>query len=254
MNYFNLENKVALVTGASSGLGAHFAKTLAQAGAIVGIAARRKDRLEDLAQTIENEGGKAIPLEMDVTDRASIETGLSTLTDVAGTPTILINNAGIARSGSFLDATDEDTRALFDTNQQAVWDVAQLTSRAIVAANLSGSIINISSILGLATGSGVASYATSKAAVAHLTKMLALELAPHQIRVNAIAPGYFTSEMTEDYLKSEHGQKILKRVPMKRHGEHEELDGLLLLLASDRGSFMTGTVTPVDGGHLISSL
>jgi len=121
-------------------------------------------------------------------------------------------------------------------------------------ANQPGSIINISSILGLATGSGVASYATSKAAVAHMTKMLALELAPHQIRVNAIAPGYFTSEMTQDYLASEHGQKILKRVPMKRHGEHHELDGLLLLLASEKGSFMTGTITPVDGGHLIASL
>jgi len=254
MDYFDLHDRVALVTGASSGLGAHFAQTLARAGATVGIAARRRDRLGDLAQAIEKNGGKAVPLEMDVTDRASIQTALDTLTKAASTPTIVINNAGIARSGSFLEATDEDTRALFGTNQQAVWDVAQLTTRAMVASSLSGSIINISSILGLATGSGVASYATSKAAVAHLTKMLALELAPHQIRVNAIAPGYFTSEMTEDYLKSEHGQKILKRVPMKRHGHHEELDGILLLLASDRSSFMTGTIIPVDGGHLISSL
>lgn len=254
MQYFNLQNSVALITGASSGLGAHFAKTLAGAGAKVGIAARRLERLEALARQIEAVGGTAVPLEMDVTDRGSIQSGLDHLTKAAGTPTILINNAGIARSGSFLAATDADTRHLFETNQQAVWDAAQLVSRALVAAELPGSIINISSILGLATGSGVASYATSKGAVAHMTKLMALELAPHNIRVNAIAPGYFRSEMTEDYLSSAHGQKILQRVPMKRHGEHGELDGLLLLLASDRGSFMTGTVTPVDGGHLISSL
>ena len=248
MDYFELNNKVALITGASSGLGVHFAKTLAHAGSTVVIAARRKDRLEALAKEI---GPQAIPIEMDVTDRASIQAGLDQL---KSPPSIVINNAGIARSGSFLDASDEDTRAVFDTNTQAVWDVAQLSARAMSKADQPGSIINISSILGLATGSGVASYATSKAAVAHMTKMLALELAPHQIRVNAIAPGYFTSEMTQDYLQSEHGQKILQRVPMKRHGEHHELDGLLLLLASDKGSFMTGTITPVDGGHLIASL
>ncbi len=254
MQYFNLQDRVALITGASSGLGAHFAKTLARAGAIVGIAARRLERLDALAREIEASGGTAVPIEMDVTERGSIQSGLDHLAKAASTPSILINNAGIARSGSFLDASDEDTRQLFDTNQQAVWDAAQLMARALVAADLPGSIINISSILGLATGSGVASYATSKGAVAHMTKLMALELAPHNIRVNAIAPGYFRSEMTDDYLKSEHGQKILQRVPMKRHGEHGELDGLLLLLASDRGSFMTGTVTPVDGGHLISSL
>lgn len=248
MDYFNLSGKVALVTGASSGLGAHFARTLAKAGATVGIAARRKDRLEALAAEI---GATATPLAMDVTDRESIEAGIKAL---PAPPTIVVNNAGIVRAGAFLDATDNDTRDTFQTNQQAVWDVAQLTAREMVAAGTGGSIINTSSILGLATGTGVASYATSKAAVAHMTKMLALELAPHQIRVNAIAPGYFTSEMTEDYLKGEHGQKILSRVPMKRHGEHHELDGLLLLLASDRSSFMTGTITPVDGGHLISSL
>lgn len=251
MNYFNLQDRLALITGASSGLGAHFAKTLAQAGATVALAARRKDRLDGLAKAIQAAGGTAIPLEMDVTDRASIKSGLDQLPSPA---TIVINNAGIARSGSFLDAKEEDTQELFDTNQKAVWDVAQLTARAMVGSETPGSIINVSSILGLATGSGVASYATSKAAVAHLTKILALELAPHQIRVNAIAPGYFTSEMTQDYLKSEHGQKILKRVPMKRHGELNELDGLVLLLASDRASFMTGTIIPIDGGHLCASL
>lgn len=254
MTYFGLEDRVALITGASSGLGAHFARTLAKAGCTVGIAARRKDRLDDLTRTIETAGGKAVPIAMDVTDRDSIQAGLNTLTKAAGTPTILVNNAGIARSSSFLDATDEDTRALFDTNVQAVWDVAQLTTRAMIAANLPGSIINISSILALGTGGGVASYATSKAAVAHMTRMLALELAPNNIRVNAIAPGYFESEMTEGFLATEHGQKLLKRVPMRRHGKHEELDGLLLLLASERGSFMTGTLIPVDGGHLCSSL
>ena len=248
MDYFDLKGKTALVTGASSGLGAHFSRVLAAAGASVVIAARRRDRLDALAAEI---GASVTPIEMDVTDRASVKSALASLT---APPTIVINNAGVARGGLFLEAKDADTRATFDTNLQAVWDVAQLTARGMVAAERPGTIINISSILGLGTGMGVASYATSKAAVAHLTKMLALELAPHQIRVNAIAPGYFRSEMTEDYLASENGQRVLARVPMKRHGEHHELDGLLLLLASDRGSFMTGTVTPVDGGHLIASM
>ena len=248
MDYFDLSGRVALVTGASSGLGAHFARTLAGAGAKVVLAARRMDRLKALAADI---GASAVPVEMDVTDRSSIKSGLDQLD---APPNIVINNAGIARGAAFLDATDQDTRDTFATNQQAVWDVAQLTARAMVAADTGGSIINISSILALGTGMGVASYATTKAAVAHMTKVLALELAPNNIRVNAIAPGYFTSEMTQDYLKSEHGLKILGRVPMKRHGDHHELDGLLLLLASDRSSYMTGTVTPVDGGHLISSL
>ncbi len=251
MDYFNLKDRTALITGASSGIGRHLAATLAAAGCTVGIAARRADRLTQLQDEIEKTGGTAIPLEMDVTDRTSIQAGIDALPNP---PTIVLNNAGVAHGGSFLDAPDEDTRATFETNVQAVWDVAQLTSRAMIATGGGGSIINVASILGLRTGQGVASYATSKAAVAHLTKMLALELAPHSIRVNALAPGYFMSEMTENYLTSEHGQKTLKRVPMGRHGELEELDGLVLLLASDRGSFMTGTVIPIDGGHICASL
>lgn len=251
MDYFGLNGRTALITGASSGLGAHFAKTLARAGCNVGIAARRLDRLEDLAKEI---GPSAIPIEMDVTNKASILAGVNFLSKQASTPTVVLNNAGIARSGAFLEASDDDTKAVFAANQQAVWDVAQVTARAIVAENIAGSIINVSSILGLRTGVAVASYAVSKAAVAHLTKMLALELAPNNIRVNAIAPGYFTSEMTQNYLKSDAGQRNIARVPMKRHGELNELEGLILLLASDRASYMTGTVIPIDGGHLCSSL
>ncbi len=254
MDYFNLQDRVALVTGASSGIGKHMAQVLAKAGCRVGIAARRKDKLDDLAQAIEREGGTSIPIEMDVTDRASISDGLDLLTKAAGSPTIVINNAGVASGGAFLDATPEDTDHVFAVNERAVWDVAQLTARRMVAENAQGSIINISSILGLHTANGVASYAASKAAVAHMTKLFALELAPHSIRVNAIAPGYFMSEMTENFLNSERGKKFVKRAPMQRHGEPEELDGLILLLASNRSSFMTGTVIPIDGGHLCASL
>lgn len=254
MEYFGLKDRVALVTGASSGIGHHISQTLAQAGCIVGIAARRKDRLTNLADTIGQNGGTAIPLEMDVTDKTSVSAGLANLTKTAGTPTILINNAGVAGAHGFLDAPDEETDQVFAVNERAVWDVAQLACRNMVDAGLPGSVINISSITGLRTVAGVASYATSKAAVAHMTKIQALELARYNVRVNALAPGYFTSEMTGDFLASEHGMKLLKRVPMKRHGNLDELDGIVLLLASDRGSFMTGTVIPVDGGHLCASL
>lgn len=253
-DYFGLDGTVALVTGASSGLGRHFAATLASAGCAVGIAARREDRLGALASEIEAAGGRALPLPMDVADRKAVEAGLDRLAEAFGVAGVLVNNAGLGSYHRFLDAPDEETRSVFSINQMAVWDVAQAFAKRLVAGGAPGSIINISSITGLRTAGGAASYTVSKAAVAHMTRVQAMELARHNIRANAIAPGYIDTDLNHEFLSSEAGSKMLKRVPMRRSGEAGELDGILLLLASTRSSFMTGAVIPVDGGHLVSAL
>lgn len=249
---FTMTGKHVLITGASSGLGAHFAKTLAGAGATVGLAARRRDRLVSLADAI---GGNAHIIEMDVTDPSSIAAGIDAYAAAAGQlPDTLINNAGIADPKGFLDAERQDTKAVFETNQMAVFDTAQDLARRWVAQGMAGNIINIASIAGERVIGGAAAYAASKAAVAHLTKVQAMELARHNIRVNAIAPGYFATEINADFLQSDAAQKLIKRVPMRRIGAFQDLDGVLLLLASEMSSYMTGAVIPVDGGHLCASL
>lgn len=250
----NLRGRVALVTGASSGIGAHLAKTLVAQGCSVGIAARRVDRLEALANKIRNAGGTVVAVGMDVTDQQSVAEALDKIEAQIGSVEVLVNNAGVAGRHGFLSAPEAETAQVFAVNQQAVWDVAQAVSKRLVQAGKSGSIINISSITGLRAVGGASSYAVSKAAVAHMTRIQALELARYNIRVNAIAPGYFQTELTEDFLTSDAGAKLARRIPMKRTGNMNELDGPVLLLASDAGSFMTGTVIPVDGGHLLSSL
>ncbi len=252
--WFGLEGRVAMVTGASSGLGRHFALTLASAGCTVGLAARREGYLTSLATEIEEAGGRGIVLRTDVTDSASVEASVATLTDAVGAPTILVNNAGMAHGTSFLDATDDDMRSVFALNQMAAWTVAQTVCKGMIGAGEGGSIINIASITGERPIGGAAAYAVSKAAVIHMTKIMALELARHDIRVNALAPGYFSTDMNRDFLESDAGEKLLKRSPMRRAGAMEELNGPLLMLASDHGSFMTGSVIAVDGGHLVSTL
>jgi len=250
--YFDLTGKLALVTGASSGLGRRFAEVLVDAGARVGIAARRRDRLETLAAAHQ---GRMIPVEMDVTDPGSVNAGIDALSAAAGQPvSILVNNAGIADPTGFLKAGRRNTEEVFATNTLAVFELAQAISRRLVEAGVGGSIINIASIAGLRAMGGAAAYAASKAAVAHMTKVQALELARHGIRVNAIAPGYVETELNQGFLRSAAGQALIQRIPMQRTGQPHELDALLLLLASDRSSFMTGAVVPVDGGHLASSL
>ena len=250
-DYFDLTGQVALVTGASSGLGQHFANVLANAGCRVAVTARRKERLDKLATSL---GDGALALSLDVTDAAAVSDTLESIRRDMGPVSILVNNAGIGLASSFLDAPIEDTRQTFETNQQAVWQVAQVTARQMVAENIAGSIINIASVLGLRVMSGAASYSVSKAAVVQMTKAMALELARYSIRANALAPGYFPTEMNSDFLKSEAGAKVLNRSPMRRAGEYAELEGILLLLASARSSFITGAVIPVDGGHSIAGL
>jgi NAD(P)-dependent dehydrogenase (short-subunit alcohol dehydrogenase family) len=251
---FDVAGKVALVTGASSGLGRHFAQTLAAAGATVVATARRNDRLEDLVARIGESGGRAIAVQMDVTDPASIGAAFAHVTASVGAPDILVNNAGIAQTRPALELGEEDWRRVMDTNLDGAWRVAQAAARAMIAAGKGGSVVNIASILGLRVASSLLAYTAAKAALIQATQALALEWARYGIRVNAIAPGYVETEINAGFFKTEQGQAMVKRVPQRRIGQAAELDGALLLLASGASSYMTGSVLVVDGGHLVSSL
>jgi NAD(P)-dependent dehydrogenase (short-subunit alcohol dehydrogenase family) len=251
---FRLEGKVALVTGASSGLGAHFARTLARAGARVAVAARRVDRLQALVAELRAQGAVADAFSLDVTDSASINQCLDAVQKTCGSISILINNAGTAASKPFFEHTEADYDAVVDVNLKGAWLVAQETARRMVAQKAAGSIVNIASIIGERQGRNVAPYAISKAGVVQMTKVMALELARYNIRVNAIEPGYFITEINEDNLVGEVLDKLLKSIPTRRLGELTDLDGPLLLLASEAGRHMTGATLAVDGGHLVSGL
>ena len=246
-----VDDKVALVTGASSGLGRHFALTLAKAGARVAVVARRKDRLNDLVAEIETFGGTAIAFELDVIDRSHFDAVLDLIEKDLGAVEILINNAGIAVEGNTLEMVDDDLDNILDVNTKALWLLAKRVSDRLVKNGKSGSIINIASILGLNVSPGLSLYAISKAAVVQMTKALAADLWRYNIRVNAICPGYFKTEINSDFFDSDAGQKAISKMPPRRLGEYEELSGLLLLLASDASSFMTGTAIPIDGGHSV---
>jgi NAD(P)-dependent dehydrogenase (short-subunit alcohol dehydrogenase family) len=250
---FRLDGRIALVTGASSGLGAHFATVLAGAGARVALAARRIDKLEPLAARIAAEGGEARVLALDVTDAASVRACLDQLASW-GVPDVVVNNAGITVTRPLLQQTEEDFDAVLDTNLKGNWLVATEAARRMVAAGRGGSIVNIASILGERVAGGVAPYAISKAGVIQATKAMALELARHRIRVNALLPGYIVTDLNREFLESEAGEKLRARIPSRRFGELQDLDGPLLLLASDAGAAMTGAAVAVDSGHLVSSL
>lgn len=251
---FDVKGKVALVTGASSGLGDNFARVLAAEGATVVAAARRTDRLEKLVADVTKAGGKAIAITMDVSDPASVEKGIAAVVSKAGAPDIVVNNAGVAQAKPSIELTEADWRGVLDTNLDGVWRVATQSARAMIAAKKGGSIINIASVLGLRVATQLLAYATAKAAVVQMTEALALEWARHKIRVNAIAPGYIETEMNRGFFNTEAGQAVVKRVPQRRVGDPSVLDGALLLLASDASSYMTGSTVVVDGGHVINSL
>ena len=251
---FSLDGKTALVTGAGSGLGRQFAQVLAEAGARVVLAARRREKLEETAQLIADHGGSASCVDLDVSDSASVNNCFAEIESSAGAVDILVNNAGIARQDFLVDMNEEDWDAVIDTNLKGVFLVAQKAAQAMIKAEKPGSIINIGSILGLRVSKALSSYIAAKSGVIHMTKAMALEWAQFGIRVNAIAPGYFVTEMNQEQFESGAGEILVKRVPLRRIGDVEELSGAILLLASDAGSFMTGSTIAVDGGQLCNSL
>jgi len=247
---FDVAGKVALVTGASSGLGESFSRCLAARGAVVVAAARRVDRLQALVR----EGGATHAVALDVTDPASVDAAMRRVEELAGPIDILVNNAGIADTKASLEVSESDWRRVLDTNLDGAWRMAQAAAKSMVASKRGGSIVNIASILGLRQATHLLAYAAAKAALVQVTKSLALEWARHGIRVNAIAPGYVVTEMNRDFFASDPGQAVVKRIPQRRVGDPRDLEGALLLLASGAGAYITGSVVVVDGGHLVNSL
>jgi len=244
-----LAGRAALVTGASSGLGRRFALTLARAGVRVAVAARRAPALAELAREIEGFDGRAVPLTVDVTDARSVRHCVAEAETELGPLSILVNNAGIARAKPALDTTPADWDEVVGTNLRGAWLMAREAAEHMIRLEQEGSIINIASVLGLTATGQVAPYCAAKAGLVNLTRALAGELARHRIRVNAIAPGYFETDINRDFLASEAGQALKRRIPQRRFGRPEDLDGALLLLASEASGYMTGSVLVVDGGH-----
>lgn len=248
------EKMRALVTGASGALGQHFARTLALAGMRVALAARRTDQLQSVVSEINAAGGDALALNMDVTNPDSVANGLRNLSAAWGGLDVLINNAGIARTRPLLEQTEDDWQAVIDVNLSGCWRVAQAAAKQMMSSGTGGNIVNVASILGLRVAARVPAYVASKAGLIHLTRAMAVELAKYRIRVNAIAPGYIRSDINRDFFKTKAGEALVQRIPQRRLGEPEDLDGPLLLLASEASRYMTGVVIPVDGGHLCSPI
>ena len=251
---FEVTNQHILVTGGSSGLGRHFARFLSNNGARVTLAARRAGALSSAVDEINDSGGKAQSVVLDVTVAEKIDAAMVKAEAAFGPIHAVINNAGVTATKPALDQDERSWDSVVDTNLKGVWLVAQAAARQMVANKVKGSIVNIASILGLRVAGAVAPYAISKAGVIQMTKALALEWARYGIRVNALAPGYFVTDLNDNFFESEAGKALIKRVPQRRLGQLSELDGPLLLLVSNAGSFMTGSVVAVDGGHLVSSL
>lgn len=247
---FRLDGKRVLITGASSGFGAHFAGVLAAAGAEVILGARRTDKLEATAASVRAAGGTAHTVRLDVGDEASVKAAF----DAMPAPDVVINNAGINIEGTTHGLGVADWDQVMDTNVKGMWLVSREAIRLWINEQRPGNIVNIASILGLRVQSQLAAYTTSKAAAVQLTKSLALDYARHNVRANVICPGYYVTDINREWLESDSGQKMVKRIPFRRPGQLHELNGALLLLASDASSYMSGSVIAVDGAHTQSSL
>lgn len=254
-NYFNLEGKVALVTGASSGLGVHFARTLAAEGATVILAARRTDKLSEVVESIRASGGDVGAVAMDVTSPKSVSDAFASIGGRYDRLDILINNAGVASEPKkFLDTSEEDWHWVMETNLNGAWRVARAAAGVMVKQG-GGSIVNIASIYGLHTGALKVAYNVSKTGVVQLTRAMSIELCRQNIRVNALCPGWFMTELNQDYFCSDNGRKYVQSIPAKRLGALDDLTVPLLLLASDSaGAYMTGSCLTVDGGIVESAV
>lgn len=249
---FSMQGRIALVTGASSGMGRHFVKTLAQAGAKVICAARRKDSIETIAAEIRSEGGQAAAIELDIGSTDSVTRAFDEAEKAFGAPVdALVNNAGQIVFAPFPDISDEQWGNIINVNLSGCMRMSREFSKRLIAAGKPGSIVNITSITGQQTKPYLSIYGTAKAGLIHFTKQLAIDLLPHNIRANSIAPGYFRTEMVDWYFDSPEGKLEVENLPAKRVGNLEELDGPLLLLASDAGSYLNGVILPVDYGHVV---
>jgi 3-oxoacyl-[acyl-carrier protein] reductase len=248
---FDLSGAVALVTGASGGLGGRFVRALAANGGRVAAAARAPERLADLVGDIGRAGGNAEAVSLDVTDRSSIAGAFDAIEAKWGRVGVLVNNAGIAHGDASVDLTPETWRKVLAVDLDGAFYVMQEFARRLIAAEQPGVVVNISSVLGFHADKGVAAYSAAKAGIIQLTRALALEWARYGIRVNAIAPGWFPTALNRGYLASEGGEILKKSIPLRRFGDEHDLDGALLLLASNAGAYMTGTTIVVDGGQTV---
>ncbi len=251
---FDMSGKVALVTGASGGLGRHFAGVLAKAGARVVLGARRPQKLAEAVDEIEETGGSASSVALDVSQGRSVQEAFDEIGRSVGVVDVVINNAGTSVSKPLLELSEAEWDGVVETNLRGTWLVMREAARRMIDAKSGGCVVNITSILGERVAGNVAPYTASKAAVTQLTKAAALELARYDIRVNALAPGYIRSDLNDEFFASAPGLALIKRIPQRRLGTASDLDAPLLLLASNAAPFMTGAVVAVDGGHLVSTL
>jgi len=251
---FDITGQIVLVTGASSGIGRHFAEILAAAGARVALAARRADRLAELAREIEAKGGQCLPLACDVTKRDSIVGAIATAEEQLGPLSILVNNAGVVVSKPLFEHTEEDWDYVVDTNLKGAWLMARDFAHHLVTLKRPGRIINIASVLGRRTIGRVPAYCAAKAGLLHLTQVLAMELARHGILVNALAPGYVETDFNREFFQTQAGKNLIDRIPLKRIAQAPDLDGALLFLASPASAYVTGAVIAVDGGHGVAAI
>ena len=248
----DLSGKVALITGASSGLGARFAKVLASAGATVALAARRVERLKELRAEIDADGGEAHVYQLDVTDLASVRGCIARVEQDFKKIDILVNNSGVSATARITDTTEEDYDFVMNTNAKGAFFVAQQTAKVMIAQKTAGRIINIASVAGMKVMSQLSVYCMSIAAVVHMTRAMALEWGRHGINVNAICPGYIVTEINAAHFETEAGQKLVSLLPRRRAGKPEDLDGILMLLASDESRFVNGAAITADDGLAVA--
>ncbi|UYO50620.1 SDR family oxidoreductase [Rhodopseudomonas palustris] len=248
---FDVSNEVILVTGASQGLGRQFARVLAARGAAIVLAARQIDKLQSLEQEIKDGGGRAVAVRMDVTDLSGMAAALDQAEAALGPITVLINNAGVATEKLAVDTSEADWDKVIGANLKGAYFLATEVARRMIARQQGGNIVNIASVLGQSVLKFVSPYAISKAGIIQATKAMALELASSRIRVNALAPGYIDTDINRDLWSTPAGEKLLKSIPQRRVGHESDLDGAILLLASNASRYMTGSVVTVDGGFLL---